>query len=73
MSDPTPFPTDPTEAEGVDPDLSADDDSRETSDAGAADAADQHPDDRPPTYDEEQRDRLAEAEQNQGDGLTDIP
>lgn len=69
MTDPTPFPTDPTEAEGVDPDMSADDDSRETSDAGA----DQHPDDRPPTYDEEQRDRLAEAEQNKGDSLTDIP
>ncbi|MGB3374806.1 MAG: hypothetical protein WBA87_06670 [Microbacterium sp.] len=58
MSDPTPFPTDPLDTLGTDPDLSKDDDSREQS----ADDEDR-PDDRPPTHDEQQRDRTAAREQ----------
>ncbi len=58
MSDPTPFPTDPLDTLGTDPDLSKDDDLREQS----ADDEDR-PDDRPPTHDEQQRDRTAAREQ----------
>lgn len=69
MTDPTPFPTDPLEAEGTDPDLSTDDDSPQTTtdagDAASADAA--------PRFDEQQRDRQAAAEQHKGDRFTDIP
>ena len=53
MSDPTPFPTDPLEPEGTDPDLSKDDDSCQQSEADDA------PDDREPTFEEQQEDRVA--------------
>ncbi|MEV7632953.1 hypothetical protein AB0N64_11150 [Microbacterium sp. NPDC089318] len=68
MSDPTPFPTDPMKAEGTDPDLSKDDDSRQASDDADADP----PDDREPTYDERQQDRIAAVEQDKGEQYTDI-
>ena len=55
MSDPTPFPTDPTKAEGTDPDLSTD--------AQTPDTDEDAPDDREPTFDERQHDRLAAEEQ----------
>lgn len=58
MSDPTPFPTDPLEPEGTDPDLSKDDDERLTTEDAVPDG-EEHPDDRPPTYDERRRDRAA--------------
>lgn len=66
MSDPTPFPTDPMKAEGTDPDLSQDDDARQASD-------EDRPDDREPTFDEQQRDRLAAEQQDKGEKFTDIP
>ncbi|WP_264674909.1 hypothetical protein [Microbacterium sp. YJN-G] len=43
MTDPTPFPTDPLEPDGTDPDLSQD-------------ADEEHPDDRAPTLDEQTED-----------------
>lgn len=68
MSDPTPFPTDPMKAEGTDPDLSKDDDSRQAS--GAAD--EDRPDDREPTRDEQMRDRRAAEQQDFGEKYTNI-
>lgn len=68
MSDPTPFPTDPMKAEGTDPDLSKDDDSRQAS--GAAD--EDRPDDREPTHDEQTRDRRAAEQQDFGEKYTNI-
>ena len=63
MSDPTPFPTDPLEPEGTDPDLSKDDDSRQQSSG----ADEERPDDRAPTFDEQQQDRTAAFEQDRGE------
>ncbi len=68
MSDPTPFPTDPMKAEGTDPDLSKDDDSRQAS--GAAD--EDRPDDRAPTHDEQMQDRAAAQQQDFGEKYTNI-
>lgn len=68
MSDPTPFPTDPMKAEGTDPDLSKDDDSRQASDAADA----ERPDDREPTHDERMRDRMAAEQQDFGERYTNI-
>lgn len=68
MTDPTPFPTDPLEAEGTDPDLSKDDDTRTASDSDD----EERPDDRPPTHDEQMRDRMAAEEQDFSDMYTDI-
>lgn len=65
MSDPTPFPTDPMKAEGADPDLSTDDGSPQASD-------EDRPDDREPTYDEQQQDRIATEKQDKGEKYTDI-
>lgn len=65
MSDPTPFPTDPMKAEGTDPDLSKDDDASEAS-------ADDRPDDREPTHDEQMQDRAAAEQQDFGEKYTNI-
>lgn len=66
MSDPTPFPTDPMKADGTDPDLSTDAQTPETDE--------DHPDDREPTFDERQHDRLAaERQDNRGDEFTHLP
>jgi hypothetical protein len=64
MSDPTPFPTDPMKAEGTDPDLSKD--------AQTPDTDEDAPDDREPTFDEQQQDRIAAVEQDKGEHYTDI-
>lgn len=69
MSDPSPFPTDPLEPEGTDPDLSKDDDARAAEDGTDPD----RPDDREPTFDEQQQDRLAAEEQGRRERFTDIP
>lgn len=68
MSDPTPFPTDPLEPEGTDPDLSKDDDSRQQSPG----ADEERPDDRAPTMDEQQEDRLAAEEQGRAEDYPPI-
>ncbi|MFS2280840.1 hypothetical protein V2S04_08455 [Microbacterium sp. OR21] len=66
MSDPTPFPTDPMKAEGTDPDLSTD--------AQTPDTDEDAPDDREPTFDEQQQDRLAAQQLDErGDEFTHIP
>lgn len=65
MSDPTPFSTDPLEPEGVDPDLAADDSADESAERG-------NPDDREPSFDEQQHDRAAAEQQGQGEHYTDI-
>lgn len=62
MTDPTPFSTDPLKAEGVDPDLSSDDD-REQSPG----ADEERPDDREPTVDEQRRDQVAAEEQGRNE------
>ncbi|MEJ1089704.1 hypothetical protein WDU99_15420 [Microbacterium sp. Mu-80] len=69
MSDPTPFPTDPLYPDGTDPDLSKDDDAR----AAKGHTDPDRPDDRRPTFDEQQQDRLAAEEQGRGEHYTDIP
>lgn len=69
MSDPTPFPVDPLEPEGTDPDLSKDNDERQQS--PGADV--ENPDDRAPTADEQQEDLLATEEQGRNEDFPRIP
>ena len=69
MTDPTPFPTDPMEPEGNDPDLSKDDDTRQQSPG----ADEERPDDRAPTFDEQQEDQLGAQEQGRGQDFPPIP
>lgn len=64
MSDPTPFPTDPLEPEGTDPDLSKDDDDRDDAPAAEEGRPEDEPDDRAPTLAEQQRDRIAAENQD---------
>ena len=69
MSDPTPFPTNPLEPEGTDPDLSQDDDERRVS--PGADV--ENPDDEAPTHDEQERDQIAADVQNPREEFPRIP
>lgn len=64
MSDPTPFPTDPLEPVGADPDLSKDDDDRGDAADAEAGRPEDAPDDRAPTLTEQQRDRIAAENQD---------
>ncbi|MDT0157622.1 hypothetical protein Q9R19_08310 [Microbacterium sp. ARD32] len=59
MSDPTPFPTDPLEPEGIDPDLSKDDPRQQSTGTD-----EERPDDHVPTFDERQQARTAALDQN---------
>lgn len=69
MTDPTPFPTDPLEPEGVDPDLSSDDDERQQSPG----ADEERPDDQAPSFDEKQSDRIAAEEQGRNEDYPPVP
>lgn len=69
MSDPTPFPTDPMKAEGTDPDLSQDDDSREAPEG----TDEERPDDGEPTHDERVHDQIAADVQNPQEEFPRIP
>lgn len=69
MSDPTPFPVDPLEPEGTDPDLSKDNDERQQSPGVDV----ENPDDRAPTVDEQQEDLLATEEQGRNEDFPRIP
>lgn len=66
MTDPTPFPTDPLEPEGADPDLRVEEGEEDRGD-------EEHPDDRPPTIEEQQETLLAAQEQDKRDEYPPIP
>ena len=68
MTDPTPFPTDPLEPEGIDPDLSNDDERQQSPGAD-----EERPDDREPTFEEQQRDRAAAEAQGRHDDYPAVP
>jgi len=69
MTDPTPFPTDPLEPDGTDPDLSQDADERRQSPR----ADEEHPDDRAPTLDEQTEDLIAAEEQGRNEDYPPVP
>jgi hypothetical protein len=68
MTDPTPFPTDPLEPEGVDPDLSSDDERQQSPGAD-----EERPDDRAPTVDEQRQDQVAAEEQGRNEDYPPVP